>query len=212
VLRLYQEAASLVSERRSDLSQRMLDLADRIDLPYVLDNLDRILTRSQQGLKRIQQIVLDLRNFAHLDQGTEQEEADLNANIASTLNIVRGWAEMQRVELEVDLAPLPPVTCFPLKINQVVLNLCANAIEACSGGGKVRVRTRAVPGGVEVHVLDTGCGIDPAIRDRIFDPFFTTKPPGRGTGLGLSISHAIVEEHGGQIEVDSAPGQGAHFT
>jgi two-component system, NtrC family, sensor kinase len=212
LLRLYQEAASLASEHRSDLYRQMLDLADRIDLPYVLDNLDRILARSQQGLKRIQQIVLDLRNFAHLDQGTEQEEVDLNSNIASTLNIVRGWAEMQRVELDVDLASLPPVTCFPHKINQVVLNLGANAIQACSGGGKVTVRTRAVAGGVEVHVLDTGCGIDPAIRDRIFEPFFTTKPPGRGTGLGLSISHAIVEEHGGQIGVASAPGQGAHFT
>jgi signal transduction histidine kinase len=64
---------------------------------------------------------------------------------------------------------------------------------------------------VELHVLDTGHGIDPAIRGRVFDPFFTTKPVGLGTGLGLSISYGIVKAHGGSIAVESTPGQGAHF-
>ena len=73
------------------------------------------------------------------------------------------------------------------------------------------VRTRAAGDGVEIHVLDTGHGIDPAILAKVFDPFFTTKPPGEGTGLGLSISHGIVQDHGGRIEVESAPGRGAHF-
>jgi signal transduction histidine kinase len=110
-----------------------------------------------------------------------------------------------------DLAPLPPVACYPGKVNQVVLNLLANAIDACPSGGRVSVRTRAGPDGVELHVLDTGHGIDPAIRDRIFDPFFTTKPVGQGTGLGLSISYGIVQAHGGSITVESTPGRGTHF-
>jgi len=76
----------------------------------------------------------------------------------------------------------------------------------------VTVRTRAVDGGVEIEIRDTGCGIDSAIRDKIFDPFFTTKPQGQGTGLGLSISHGIVADHGGSIRVRSSPGQGATFT
>src|SRR5262249_10386333 len=104
------------------------------------------------------------------------------------------------------------VLCYPAKLNQVVLNLLANAIDACAEGGNVTVRTRAGGGGGEIHVLDTGHGIDPAIRAKVFDPFFTTQPPGEGTGLGPSISHGIVEDHGGRIEVDSAPGRGAHFT
>ncbi len=211
LIRLYHEAAEVAAQLRRDLYERILNLADQIDLPYILDNLENMLTRSHEGLKRIQRIVLDLRDFARLDQGNVQEEIDLNAGITSTLDLIQGRARLQNVVLEVELGSLPRVTCSPAKINQVVLNLGVNAIDACSAGGKVTIRTCAVPGGVEIHVIDTGSGIDPAIRDKIFDPFFTTKPPGKGTGLGLSISHAIVEEHGGQIEVDSTPGLGTHF-
>ena len=87
-----------------------------------------------------------------------------------------------------------------------------NALDACPGGGKVTVRTLPIVDGVEIHVADTGTGIDPAIRAKIFDPFFTTKPLGQGIGLGLSISHGIVEEHGGRVSVESTPGQGSCFT
>jgi two-component system NtrC family sensor kinase len=73
------------------------------------------------------------------------------------------------------------------------------------------VRTHPGPDGAEIHIIDTGCGIDPKVCEKIFDPFFTTKPVGRGTGLGLSISYGIVRAHGGSIEVDSAPGRGSHF-
>jgi two-component system, NtrC family, sensor kinase len=74
------------------------------------------------------------------------------------------------------------------------------------------VRTRSAADHVIIQFVDTGKGIAPDIRDNIFDPFFTTKPPGKGTGLGLSTSHAIIEEHNGQIDVESVPGQGACFT
>ena len=93
-----------------------------------------------------------------------------------------GARRTQEVTLETDLAPLPRVTCYPGKINQVVLNLLANAIDACPAGGRVTVQTRPVLEGVEIHVIDTGHGIPPAVRHRIFDPFFTTKPVGKGTG------------------------------
>jgi signal transduction histidine kinase len=211
LMNLFQEAAQAAAGPRQELYQKIVAISDEIDLPYTMENLDLMLERSREGLKRIQGIVRDLRDFSGLDRGPFLEESDLNAGIASTVTIVQGRAQLKRVEMEVDLAPLPPVTCFAPKIDQVVLNLAVNAIDACSDGGKVTVRTRPVTGGVEIHVIDTGCGIDPAIRDKIFDPFFTTKPPGQGTGLGLSISHAIVEERGGQITFDSIPGQGAHF-
>jgi signal transduction histidine kinase len=212
LIRLYHQAAEAAAPQQQELYQQILELGDQIDLPYILDNLESMLARSREGLKRIQLIVQDLRDFSGLDRASILEQSDLNANLASTLNIVRGRAHLKHVELEVDLEPLPLVTCFASKIDQVVLNLCINAIDACAEGGKVTVRTHAVPGSVEIHVIDNGVGIAPSIRDRIFDPFFTTKPPGQGTGLGLSISHAIIEEAGGQIEVESEPGKGSHFT
>jgi two-component system NtrC family sensor kinase len=142
---------------------------------------------------------------------SDRKEVDVNEGIQNTALLISGRAEAQGVKLVLDLAPLTPLTCYPARINQVVLNLLTNALDACPDGGTVTVRTQPAPGEVEIHVIDTGSGIDPSIRDKIFDPFFTTKPVGRGTGLGLSISYAVVQEHGGRIDVDSTPGQGAHF-
>jgi len=211
LLARYQKADPSLSEQQPELFRALSEQAAIVDLPYILSNLDGLFSRSREGLKRIQQIVKDLRNFARLDEG-DLHEINLNTGIESTINIVRGQASKKKVELIVDFGSLPLVTCYPARINQVVLNLLSNAVDACGEIGTVTVRTCPGPRGVEIHVLDTGCGIAPAIRDRIFDPFFTTKPPGKGTGLGLSISHGIVEDHGGTIEVDSTPGEGTHFT
>ena len=110
-----------------------------------------------------------------------------------------------------DLTPLPFVRCYGAKIDQVVMNLLSNAIDACPEGGEVTIRTYTADGGARIEVSDTGTGIDPEIRERIFDPFFTTKPAGQGTGLGLAISSKIVQDHGGTILVESEPGRGSRF-
>jgi signal transduction histidine kinase len=196
---------------RPDTFANVHEYADEIDAPYTLANLEGILARSRDGLKRIQQIVRDLREFGR-DSDKDWHEVDLNAGIESTLNIVKLRASRKKIDVHSDLGPLPPVRCQPAKIYQVVLNLVANAIDASREGARIIVRTRHAGPNVEIHVIDNGPGIDPAIRDKIFDPFFTTKPPGSGTGLGLSISHTIVADHNGCIELDSQHGKGAHFT
>jgi signal transduction histidine kinase len=211
LIRIYQEADETLVEHRPEIVHRIRLFTDRIDLDYTLDNLDGMMVRSGEGLRRIQQIIKELRDFARLDE-SDLKEADLNAGIRSAILLLQSEANRKQLTLDEALSPLPEVLCYPAEINQVVLNLVTNAIEVCPAGGKVTVRTCSCPNGVEIHVLDSGSGIDPAIRDKIFDPFFTTKPVGAGRGLGLSISHGIVAEHGGRIEVDSAPGQGAHFT
>jgi anti-sigma regulatory factor (Ser/Thr protein kinase) len=180
-------------------------------MDYTLENFDGLMHRTREGLRRIQQIVKDLRVFARLDE-SELNVVDLNEGIESTANIILGYAKKNRVQLVTELGPLPAVTCFAAKINQVVMNLLSNAIDACDEGGTVTIRTGAEPGGVRIEVADTGGGIPPEVRERIFDPFFTTKPIGVGTGLGLSISYGIVQDHGGKIEVESEPGQGSCFT
>jgi PAS domain S-box-containing protein len=213
VMQMYQSADPVLARHHPDLMGRIGDLSERVDLPYLLAELGTVLDRSKEGLGRIQQIVQDLRDFSqHEVVGDIEVAADLNASVEATAQIARGRARSRQVELELDLAPLPPIDYAPAKINQVLINLIVNAIDACSAGGKVTVRTRPNDRTVMVQVIDNGRGIEPAIREKIFDPYFTTKPQGQGTGLGLSISYGIVAEHGGKIEIESTPGQGSTFT
>jgi signal transduction histidine kinase len=211
ILRLYQRAESTLAEYERDLLSRIRELSEEVDLPFVQENLDELLDRSREGLKRIQRIVEDLRDFARLDEA-EYKEVDLNAGITATVNILIGLAARRHVVLETELESLPLLLCYPAKINLVVQNLVHNAIDACSVDGRVVVKSRACRDCVEVEVADDGCGIEPAIQNRVFDPFFTTKPIGAGTGLGLSMSYGIIKDHGGTIDFQSAPGRGSRFS
>ncbi len=207
---LYREADDLIREGRPELAERIQSLCERVDMDYTLQNIEGLLDRSRDGLKRIQKIVAHLRSFVRLDEG-EVNEADLNVGIESTVAIIIGHARRKQVTIEMNLEPLPPVNCFAAKINQVVMNLLTNAIDACPEGGVVTVRTCVEPQGARIEVADTGCGIPRAILDKIFEPFYTTKPVGEGTGLGLSISYGIIKDHGGSIEVETEPGRGTCF-
>jgi len=206
----YQEAEGKLGPTHSEVFRIAREFAEAIETPATLANLQGVLTRTQEGVRRIQGIVKDLRDFARSSHG-DWYQADLTAGIESTLTLLRLKADNKTVRIDCDLAPLPLTCCQPAKINQVVLNLVSNAIDACAEGGRIVVRCRASGSNVKIEVEDNGCGMDAATREKIFDPFFTTKPPGMGTGLGLSISHTIVNEHGGRIEVESTPGQGSLF-
>jgi signal transduction histidine kinase len=211
ILRLYQQAETTLAEYERDLLKRIRDLSEEVDLPFVQENLDALLDRSREGLKRIQRIVESLRDFARLDEA-EYKEVDLNTGITATVNILYALAARRHVALETELGPLPKLFCYPAKINLVVQNLVLNAIDACSPGCKVVVRTRVDGDQIEVEVVDDGCGIERAIQSRVFDPFFTTKPIGEGTGLGLSMSYGIIKDHGGTIDFESEPGRGTRFS
>jgi two-component system, NtrC family, sensor kinase len=211
LLAMYGEADGLIAREQPELFARIDAFRERVDMSYSLENIKGLLDRSRDGLNRIQQIVGHLRLFARLDEG-QVNEADINGGIESTATIIRNLARKKDVHLELDLGTLPQVTCYAAKVNQVVMNLLSNAIDACSEGGTVTVRTRAEEQGVRIEVADNGCGIGLEHRDRIFDPFYTTKPVGQGTGLGLSISYGIIQDHGGTIEVASTVGEGTCFT
>jgi signal transduction histidine kinase len=181
------------------------------DLAYFQANFARTCEKSLEGLHRVRDVVMNLRDFARLDEA-EFKEADLNAALASTLELLRHEAATRDVRLQTHFEPLPAVLCHPGKINQVFFNLLLNAVQACDRGGSVAVRTR-VEGekGVVVEIQDDGCGIKPEHRARLFEPFFTTKPVGQGTGLGLSVGFGIVRDHGGSIEVETEVGRGSTF-
>jgi PAS domain S-box-containing protein len=210
---LYRQQHQSAGADRLALDTRIREQSEQLDVDYCLENLPRIIERTREGLRRIERIVKDLRLFARVDEG-EWNHVDLNPGIESSVNMVQGYARKKGVALVTDLGALPPVRCRAARVHQVVVNLMMNAIDACSTGGTVTIRTRpdAEGGSVRIEVADTGTGIDPKIRERIFDPFFTTKPVGHGTGLGLSISYGIVQEHEGTIDVQSAPGAGSCFT
>ncbi len=133
LLTLYAQADSVIAEKNGELLTQIRDLSERMDLAYTQQNISVLLTRSREGLRRIQQIVKDLRDFARLDE-SDLHEVDLNAGIQSTVNIVVGKAKKKRVEIDLELAPLPLVSCYPAKINQVVMNLVSNAIDASPEG------------------------------------------------------------------------------
>jgi two-component system, NtrC family, sensor kinase len=210
---LYRQLDRPADEKNEAVHHQIEQFRASIHLDYTVENLPRLLERTREGLRRIDRIVKELRLFARVDEG-EWNEVDLNPGIESSVNIVGGLARKKEIQLISDLGGLPTIRCRAARVHQVVLNLLMNAIDACSAGDTVTVRTRpdADGSGVRIEVSDTGCGIAPAIRERIFDPFFTTKPIGQGTGLGLSISYGIVQEHQGSIDVQSSPGQGACFT
>jgi len=110
------------------------------------------------------------------------------------LALVRPEVTRRQIQVQVELAQLPRVTCYASELNQVFLNLIMNAIQAIDSGGIIAIRGCVDGAWVRLEFSDNGQGIPPEIQSRIFDPFFTTKPVGQGTGLGLSLAHKIITE------------------
>ena len=187
ILALYEQgedSLALDASIPTSWPKRSATAAIRVDMDYTLSNLPRLLERTRDGLGRIQQIVQDLRVFARLDEGVLNEVEPERRAWARRSPSSRGTPRRSGSRSRRTSESLPAMTCFGAKLNQVVMNLVMNAIDACPEGGTVTIRTRAEEEGVRLDVIDTGCGIDPVIRERIFDPFFTTKPVGVGHGPG----------------------------
>jgi PAS domain S-box-containing protein len=197
-----------------EAAQHLGRRADEVDASFLLSDLATALRESQEGSERIRHIVQDLRVFAHDDP--ELELADVNQCLDSTANIV--WTMLKHAaRLEKDYGEIPPISCRPMQLKQVFMNLLVNAYQAIESGpardtpGRVGLRTRADASGVTISVMDTGIGISAEHLDRIFEPFFTTKEVGEGMGLGLSTSFDIVRRHGGRLRAESEPGRGTTF-
>jgi len=202
---------------------------EAVELDFLRDDLVKTLESMKMGTDRIRQIVLSLRNFSRMDEA-EVKAVDIHEGIDSTLLILqhRLKANAHRPEIGVikDYGDLPGVECYPGQLNQVVMNILANAIDALdeasvnrtyqdmqTNPNQIFIRTVVNESqSVQITIADNGPGIPDAIQPRIFDPFFTTKPVGKGTGMGMSISYQIItEKHQGKLLCFSEVGIGTEF-
>lgn len=208
--------------------EEILDHAEEIDLNYSLEDLPKMINAMVIACDRLQNISTSLRTFSRADKDYKVS-FNINEGIDSTILILkhRLKANEQRPEIAVvtEFDNLQPVKCFSGQLNQVFMNILANAIDALDASSigrsfedlklnphKIIVRTAIENYTLKISIADNGTGISEDIKARIFDHLFTTKGVGKGTGLGLAIARQIVEEiHGGKIEVNSVLGKGTEF-
>lgn len=197
----------------ADLSR----LLEQSEIDYLQTEVPLAIRQTIAGIGRVSSIVQSMKDLTK--PAPDFVPANLNTVIEGAVSVARNeWADAVEIQLKLD-PDLPFVSCRPESINQVVINLLANAIYAIgensasrsSALGHIIIATRRVAAGVEISVTDDGAGMTEAVQKRIFDPFFTTKQVGKGSGQGLAIAHSVITRHGGSISVDSAPGRGSCF-
>jgi predicted ATPase/signal transduction histidine kinase len=190
-----------------------------IELDYVRQDLQQIFSSMQTGSDRIRKIILGLRNFSRLDEA-ELKDVDIHEGLENTLLIVQHRLKSHQPEIAIvkNYGQIPRIQCYANQLNQVFLNILSNAIDALTTAAaekplEIRITTEMKDAKtVKISIGDNGQGMSENIRQKIFDPFFTTKPVGKGTGLGLSMSYQIItEQHRGQLNCISQPGQGTEF-
>ncbi|MFB2896198.1 ATP-binding protein [Aerosakkonemataceae cyanobacterium BLCC-F50] len=208
--------------------------AEQVELDFLVEDLPKLLASMKLGAERIREIVLALRNFSRLDE-SEMKFVDIHEGIDSTLLILSNRLKCSPNRTGIDVikqyGKLPKVECYAGQLNQVFMNILANAIDALEEGienrssvnwGKedskylsptIEIHTEVVYNNyVRISIKDNGPGIPEETQRRLFDPFFTTKIVGKGTGIGLAISYAVVvEKHQGKLTCISTPGKGAEF-
>ncbi|MEL6183018.1 MAG: ATP-binding protein, partial [Myxococcota bacterium] len=207
---MHETSARAVSKLREALERELPDYRSRPKLERMLTIIEDANRVASDGSARIIDIVRRVRSFARLDQ-TSLQTVQLEDGLEDTLTLVHHELK-HSVKVHREFAPLPPVDCYPGRLNQVFLNLVMNARQAMGPGGEIFIRTFVDTGDACVEIRDTGTGIPHDNLPKIFEAGFTTKGDGVGTGLGLSIVKNIVDEHRGRIDVDSTMGVGTIFT
>lgn len=220
-----QDLLEIIETYRINYPQSTLEiqeLTEEKDLEFLVEDLPKLLGSMKVGAQRIREIVASLRNFSRMDEA-QMKEVNIHEGIDSTLMIlehrIKAKPDRPRIEIIKHYTKLPQIECYPGQLNQVFMNILANALDALEEGIKddssptICIKTE-LEGckQVKVSISDNGKGIPEKIKTRLFDPFFTTKPVGKGTGMGLSISYQIVvEKHCGSLNCISAPGEGTEF-
>ncbi|HIK31014.1 MAG TPA: HAMP domain-containing histidine kinase [Oscillatoriales cyanobacterium M59_W2019_021] len=202
------------------------ELAEEIELDYLIEDLPKLVSSMKEGVSRICQILLSLRNFSRQDRGN-MSQVNVHDCLDSTLLILqhrlKDTAPHGGIQIIKEYGNLPEIYCYPGQLNQVFINLLGNAIDAIEESRtampdaqtkpQIRIRTEKLNANrVVIRIADNGIGMNEEVRSQLFDAFFTTKPMGKGTGLGLSICHQIItQKHRGSLQCQSEPGKGTEF-
>ncbi|MEM7716025.1 MAG: ATP-binding protein [Cyanobacteria bacterium P01_A01_bin.68] len=214
----------LYQENYPEPVEEIQEEIEAIELDFLKEDFVKLLNSMQNGTERIREIVLSLRNFSRLDEA-DFKQVDIHEGIDSTLlilhNRLKETANHKEIELIKDYSSLPKVDCYAGQLNQVFMNILANAIDALEDevnknqvfSPQIRVSTElSDSSNILIRIADNGSGIPVSVQSRLFDPFFTTKQVGKGTGLGLSISYQIiVDKHHGKLSCNSSPETGTEF-
>ncbi|MHC5729573.1 MAG: sensor histidine kinase, partial [Nostoc sp.] len=204
----------------SNPPSQLQDKIEEIDLDFLIQDITELFQSMKVGTERIQEIVKSLRNFSRLDEA-EVKEVNIHEGIDSSLMILEHRLQARHEYPEITVikkySQLPNVTCYPGQLNQVFMNILANAIDALEASARnsqttdnqklsnnnlqIQIKTEIIDEKwIVVSIADNGLGINEQVRSKVFDPFFTTKAVGKGTGLGLYISYQIiVEKHNGKL-------------
>ncbi|WP_442942263.1 hybrid sensor histidine kinase/response regulator [Nostoc sp.] len=206
------------------------ELLNQMDFEYLAEDIPKLLASMRQGIDRLKGISLSLRTFARSDISSKME-FQIHEGINSTLMLLKHRLQNKgnhpAIEVITQYGKLPPISCYPGQLNQVFMNIIANAIDAlddlnqnhsdqkiaaCSNTITITTSVNYQQETVIICIQDNGPGMLPEVQTRIFEQSFTTKPVGKGTGLGLAISYQIiVDKHNGQIDCLSIPGEGTKF-
>lgn len=199
-------------EEKRDLLNAILSEAAQIDADGLQEEQSQLFADTSFGIEQISELVVNLRNFARLDE-EKIKRVNIVDCIESSMNIARNNIKHFTLEKRYSGKQLPEIECSPSQINQVLLNLFNNAAQAMNReNGRLIIDADAVGDSIEIKVGDNGSGMAPETLKKIFEPFFTTKGAGEGTGLGLAICKQIIDAHNGAIEVRSQQGKGTIFT
>jgi len=207
VIKKYEEIVT--SKKLADEFEEVQVLKDKLDYYVLITEIVNLLEGIEEGAIRSSKIIKGLRSFSRLDK-EECVLYDIHEGIDSSLILLENKIK-KRIRVRKEYGDVGEVECFPSKLNQVILNILTNSIQAIEGKGEITIQTISSATIIKIIIKDTGKGISPEVKEHIFEPFFTTKDVGKGTGLGLSISFGIIEQHKGNIDVISEPGKGTEF-
>ena len=184
-------------------------LKNEVDYSFLKKEIVSLLKGIEEGANRSSQIVKGLRSFSRLDE-EKYQIYDIHEGIESSLVLLHNKIK-GKINIRKEYDDFKDLECFPSKLNQVIMNVLTNSIQAIEDKGEIFIQTISSDIKMKIIIKDNGRGMTPEEKKHIFEPFFTTKEVGKGTGLGLAISFGIIEQHNGNIDVISEPGKGTEF-